>query len=142
VDLPPGWPNPEQFGLLENRIHLAQRAVPNRGGYGLVPSPLWPTASPETLADVGRILLDYLRRELTIKVDVLDRNREEQLVQRSEQRLIDPSNLGSREDLSCSTVMFPISLGPGGFRGWRYLSAWGGFGLVLRRPAPFAHQGR
>jgi hypothetical protein len=39
---------------------------------------------------VAKTLLDYMRRELAIKVDYLDPHAQERIQQQSSQRLIDP----------------------------------------------------
>ena len=62
---------------------------------------------PTDRARVARTLLDYMRRELAIKVDALDPSRQEALKQRSSQRLTGPWAIDELETLLYSATLFP-----------------------------------
>jgi len=141
LDLKRGWrvtsPNLEQVGLLE----IAYESLDDVCGA----EHIWADkhlslrgASPKERRYVAHILLDYLRRELAIKVDYLDRNYLEQLQQRSSQRLVGPWALDDVSQLEYARTVVPRSQQRGDFRGWSYLSARSGFGRLLRRPTTFA----
>jgi ATP-dependent helicase YprA (DUF1998 family) len=144
VDLPPGWrvtqPNLEQCGLLEIEYISLDELCDAEHVWADKHEALR-NASRETRQRVCRTLLDHLRRELAIKVDVLERDEQERLVQRSSQRLRDPWDLGSLDELDYSSVVMPRSRLGTDFRGWNYVSARGGFGQFLRRHATFADAG-
>src|SRR5262249_21045161 len=92
-DLKRGWrvtsPNLEQCGLLEIRsLSLDELCEANEEWQRTHPA--LASASPETRRRVCKVLLDFMRRELAIKVNYLDRTFQEQIQQKSSQRLIDP----------------------------------------------------
>jgi very-short-patch-repair endonuclease len=136
VDLPPGWritqPNLEQCALLEiEYVSLDELCAAER---------VWAdkhdalrTATPADRERACRTLLDQLRRELVIKADVLHRDEQERLVQRSSQRLRDPWDLGTLDELQYASVVLPRSREAADARGWTYVSSRGGFGQYLRR---------
>jgi ATP-dependent helicase YprA (DUF1998 family)/very-short-patch-repair endonuclease len=139
-DLKRGWrvtaPNLEQCGLLQIRYESLKEACEAEDLWqGTHPALL--TASPETRADVARTLLDFMRRELAIKVDYLDSGYQEQIRQQSNQRLCDPWAMDESEKLVSSSVLYPRSRRRNDFRGNVYLSARGGFGRYLRRKTTF-----
>lgn len=94
-------------------------------------------ADPRTREEVARVLLDFMRRELAIKVDVLDRDRQEEMVRRSSQHLIPPWAIDEGEPLTYASVVYPRSRVMGDDREATYLSARGGFGQYLRRQGTF-----
>ena len=73
-DLQRGWritaPNLEQCGLLEIR-YLSLDELCQAEDVWQNSHPALVTASPQTRMQVARVLLDYMRRELAIKVDIL-----------------------------------------------------------------------
>jgi hypothetical protein len=139
-DLRRGWrimsPNLEQTGLLRIEYQSLDEVcdaedVWAKGHPALV------SAAPNTRAAIARVLLDYLRRELAIKVDYLDETFQEQLRQRSGQRLKSPWAIDENEALTHATVVLPRSARSGDSREWTYLSARGGFGQYLGRRSTF-----
>lgn len=97
------------------------------------PHPALTLASPVDRERVARTLLDYMRRELAIKVDALDRDRQEGLKQRSSQRLAGTWAIDELDNLLYSAVLFPRSRTIDDDRNAVYLSPRGGFGLYLSR---------
>ena len=87
----------------------------------------------ETPLAVAKVLLDYMRRELAIKVDYLDRLMLERIRQQSNQRLIAPWAIDEGEQLEYAARLFPRASRPHDYGGDLYLSARGGFGQYLRR---------
>ncbi len=140
-DLKRGWritsPNLEQCGLLEiDYISLGDvcgaEDVWNRGHQALV------TASSETRRKIAVVLLDYMRRELAIKVEYLDSRAQESIQQQSAQRLIAPWAVDENEGMERAAILFPRpSRGRQDYRGNVYLSPRGGFGQYLRRTTTF-----
>ena len=136
LDLRRGWritsPNLEQCGLLTIEYedlpavcaddelwqsrHEALRAIP-----------------PESRLELCRVLLDYMRRELAIKVDYLDPARSEELKQQSSQHLITPWALDEDEDLLYATRLFPRKREDGDDRSESYLSGLSSYGHYTRR---------
>ena len=82
---------------------------------------------------VARVLLDFMRRELAIKVTYLDPEGQESLRQLSNQRLIAPWAMDENEILEHSAILFPRrKLGDQEeYGGNLYLSPRGGFGQYL-----------
>jgi ATP-dependent helicase YprA (DUF1998 family)/very-short-patch-repair endonuclease len=135
-DLRRGWritaPNLEQTGLLSigylsldelceaeevwERCHTALRS-----------------ASSQTRARIGKVLLDYMRRELCIDVEFLNELSLEQIWRQSQQRLTAPWAIDENEKKTFSSLLFPRSSTNGDYRGHVYLSGYGGFGQYLRR---------
>jgi ATP-dependent helicase YprA (DUF1998 family) len=140
-DLKRGWritaPNLEQCGLLEitylSLDEVCQAEDVWDGGH-----PALTTATPQTRYEVAKTLLDFMRRELAIKVDYLDRMTQERIQQQSSQRLIPPWALDENEQLEHAAILYPRSLRPDqDYGGNVYLSPRGGFGQYLRRPSTF-----
>lgn len=139
-DLQRGWritsPNLEQAGLLEIRYLSLDELCASEPDW----RPLHPalaSASPKTRASVAKVLLDFMRRELAIKVDYLETTFQERLVQQSSQRLADPWGIDENERLEHASILLPRSRSDEDYGGYTYLSARGGFGLYLRRRATF-----
>jgi ATP-dependent helicase YprA (DUF1998 family) len=139
-DLRRGWritsPNLEQCGLLKieykSLADLCQAEEEwNESHLCLAGAP------PDIREEVAKVLLDFMRRELVIKVDFLDRQRQEQLKQRSSQRLRPPWAIDEDETLAEASILFPRSRQPGDYGGHTFLSARGGFGQYLRRGPTF-----
>lgn len=140
-DLKRGWritsPNLEQCGLLEikysslfdvchaedlwERSHVALQS-----------------ATPETRMKVAKVLLDFMRRELAIKVDYLDQVFQERIQQQSSQHLLWPWAIDEDEVMVHAAVLYPRSVRKSSdYRGDVFLSPRGGFGLYLRRQNTF-----
>ncbi|MCC6457080.1 MAG: DEAD/DEAH box helicase [Caldilineaceae bacterium] len=141
-DLRRGWrvtsPNLEQVGLLR----IEYKSLDDLCAYEDPWKKLHPAladALPETRAKVAKTLLDYLRRELAIKVDYLRSDYQETIQQRSSQRLKEPWALDEQEVLAFAKIAFPRSRTPHEVRENLHISARGGFGSYLRRPATLPH---
>jgi ATP-dependent helicase YprA (DUF1998 family)/very-short-patch-repair endonuclease len=138
-DLRRGWrialPNLEQCGLLE--IDYADLdAVCAAEDVWKAKHPALVTATPVMRARIARTLLDYMRRELAIKVDYLDSHYQERIQQISSQRLVEPWAIDEDERMEYASTLIPRSSdGNDGRSGYTYVSARGGFGIYLRRPA-------
>ncbi len=144
-DLQRGWritlPNLEQCGLLEIR-YLSLDDVCAAQDVWEKCHPALASAQPETRREVARTLLDFMRRELAIKVDALDPLAHERLRQLSDQRLAEPWRIDENEKLETWRILFP-SPRPDEARWNVHLSPRGGFGLYLRRPQTFPeHAGK
>ncbi|MEO8354697.1 MAG: DEAD/DEAH box helicase [Chloroflexota bacterium] len=138
-DLKRGWritsPNLEQCGLLEIEYTSLDDVCSAED--------LWQTAHPalagaslETRRQICRVLLDFMRRDLAIKVDYLNPIYQESLKQLSSQRLSPPWAIDESEKLDHAAVLFPRSRqsqGNDDYGGNVYLSARGGYGQFLRR---------
>jgi hypothetical protein len=142
-DLKRGWrvtsPNLEQCGLLEIR-YLSLDELSEANEEWQATHPLLVGATPAVRRRVCKVLLDYLRRELAIKVNYLERTYQESIQQKSSQRLIDPWAIDENEAqvLEYAAVAFPRpSSGQGDTGDYVFLSARGGFGLFLGRRATF-----
>jgi ATP-dependent helicase YprA (DUF1998 family)/very-short-patch-repair endonuclease len=151
-DLRRGWrvtsPNLEQCGLLNiDYMSLPEFcAAENKWQEFRTPEgqleiihPLLSSATPEQREAVCRALLDYMRRELAIRVKSLDPDEQETLRLLSGQYLIAPWSLDALEELERSKVCYPRSRGQtrGNERSAIYLSPRGGFALFLKRPTTF-----
>jgi ATP-dependent helicase YprA (DUF1998 family) len=140
IDQKRGWritsPNLEQTGLLAidyvSLDDLVEDEEAWAGRHGVLVS-----ASPSERRAACRTLLDYLRRELAIKVDYLDALRQEQVVQASSQWLTGNWALDENEQLTHGFVCFPRSRGKGDTYDGLFVSARGGFGQYLRRSSTF-----
>jgi ATP-dependent helicase YprA (DUF1998 family) len=140
VDLRRGWrvtqPNLEQCGLLEIEYPALDEMAASESLWADA-HPALVSATPAVRERVGRVLLDYLRRELAIKVEYLDRDEQESLVQRSIQRLAGLWAVDDQAELGYATAAVPRSRRPGDYRGRAYVSARGGFGAFLRKTTTF-----
>jgi ATP-dependent helicase YprA (DUF1998 family)/very-short-patch-repair endonuclease len=145
-DLKRGWrvtsPNLEQCGLLEIRYLSLDELCDAEEEWKATHLAL-AAASPSTRRRVAKVLLDYLRRELAIKAGYLDRTFQEQIQQKSSQRLIDPWAIDENEAraMEYASVAFPRpSSGQTDTGEYVFLSARGGFGQFLGRRATFPDQ--
>lgn len=142
-DLKRGWritaPNLEQCGLLEIK-YLSLDEVCKATDIWEKLHPALATASPEARYKIAKTLLDYMRRELAIKVEYLDIARQEQITQQSSQRLLAPWAIDENEyrQMEHSSILFPRSRARDDYRGYAYLSARGGFGQFIRRSSTFS----
>ncbi|MFV2070108.1 MAG: DEAD/DEAH box helicase, partial [Pirellulales bacterium] len=139
-DLRRGWritaPNLEQCGLLKIEYKALSDLCAAEEEWEQV-HPSLAGASPDNREQVSKVLLDHMRRELVIKVDFLNRQHQEQLKQKSSQRLRPPWAIDEDESLAEATILFPRSRQRGDYRGHTFLSARGGFGQYLRRNTTF-----
>jgi ATP-dependent helicase YprA (DUF1998 family)/very-short-patch-repair endonuclease len=141
-DLKRGWritsPNLEQCGLLEIK-YLSLDEVCRDEAVWAQSHPALVSASPEMRLKVAQVLLDYMRRELAIKVDYLDPRYQESIQQQSSQRLVSPWAIDENETMEHAAILFPRSQRDKDFGGNVFLSARGGFGQYLRRSTTFDH---
>ncbi|MBI3455019.1 MAG: DUF1998 domain-containing protein [Candidatus Rokubacteria bacterium] len=139
-DLQRGWrvtsPNLEQCGLLEIR-YLSLDELCRAEDVWQPLHPALAKASPEGRMEIARTLLDFMRRELAIKVDSLEPVAQERIQQQSSQRLIAPWAIDENERMERAAVLYPRSSRPGDPGDNVYLSPRGGFGQYLRRPTTF-----
>lgn len=140
-DLQRGWritsPNLEQCGLLDIQYVSLEEVCSAEDLWHNV-HPALAGATPETRQQVCRVLLDFMRRELAIKVDYLDAAYQESMKQLSSQRLEPPWALDETEKLDHSAILFPRPRGQeSDYGGNVYLSSKGGYGQYLRRNATF-----
>ena len=141
LDLRRGWritfPNLEQCGLLEI-TYLSLEEVCQAEDIWQESHPALVMAKPATRAKIAKVLLDYMRRELAIKVDYLDTHEQERIQQQSSQRLVSPWAIDENEKMEHASILFPRpSKGGQDYQGYVYLSPYGGFGQYLRRRGTF-----
>ncbi|MGB7124155.1 MAG: DEAD/DEAH box helicase [Thermoplasmata archaeon] len=143
-DLKRGWrvtaPNLEQCGLLEIK-YLSLDDVCHAEDVWRETHPALAHAPPAKRMEVAKTLLDYMRRELAIRVDSLNSVTQERIRQQSIQRLIPPWALDEKERMETATILYPRSRREGDYRGNLYVSPRGGFGAYLRRHSTFPHLG-
>ena len=144
LDLQRGWrltsPNLEQCGLLvidyESLIDVCQAEdVWARSHAALVSS------TPQTREKVARALLDYMRRELAIKVECLDESGQIRIRERSRQRLAGRWAIDEDEQLENARLLLPRSRRLNDDRAFTYVSPYGDFGRFLRRHNTFENHG-
>jgi len=141
-DLKRGWritsPNLEQSGLLRIEYASLEELCAAEDIWQNAHEVLV-SATPETRLRIAKVLLDYMRRELAIKVTYLDQGSQESLRQLSSQRLIAPWAMDENEILEHSSILFPRrKLGDQDeYGGNLYLSPRGGYGQFLRRNTTF-----
>lgn len=139
-DLRTGWrvtsPNLEQTGLLEVRYAYLEDLCANDVEWQGCHEALV-TATPAERADVCRALLDWMRRDLAIKVDVLDAASHDVLWARSDQNLIAPWAIDEQEryDLQVGNVVWLSGRGPSDPRNSLYLTSRSAPGQHLARRA-------
>lgn len=138
-DLKRGWrvtsPNLEQTGLLEIQYSSLTELCLDHSEWTGIHSALI-QSSIENRIKVLQTLLDYLRKELAVKVDYLDRSYQERMQQRSSQHLIEPWAIEEQDaqTMTFSKIAFPRSRKENDFAGNFYVSGRGKFGIYLRRP--------
>jgi len=140
-DLRRGWrvnvPNLEQVGLLKiDYKHLKPIAEGNE--FWAASHEALASAAPDAREQILKTLLDYMRRELVLKVDFLEPDYQERLLRLSNQHLRDPWAMDEDDKPTYSSILFPTSrpkddsyLGNTGK--YRYVSSRGGMGRYLRR---------
>lgn len=102
-------------------------------------------ASPATRAAVMRVLLDFMRRELAISSDQLNRQHQATMAANSRQYLVDPWLIEESDEhsLSFASVLYPRPRRKDSdSRSAVFLSPRGSFGGYLRRPGSFPHLSR
>jgi ATP-dependent helicase YprA (DUF1998 family) len=133
-----GWrvtsPNLEQTGLLRIEWDSLAELCATEDAWASS-HPALADALPAQREELGRTLLDWMRRELAIKVEFLSASYQDQVRQRSAQWLKGPWALDEDERLFSATVAFARSRGDDDYRGHVYLSGRSGFGMYLARRA-------
>lgn len=136
-DLERGWrltqPNLEQCGLLKIVYDDLDELAGN--------SDIWSSAHPslgdaavELREHILHVLLDTIRRDLAIRVDVLDQHQQETMEKRAAQRLVGAWSIED-ERLEYAREVLPRGRRKNiDSREWTFVSARGGFGQFLRRP--------
>ena len=157
-DLQSGWrvtaPNLEDCGLLKFEYEglagsdglLAEQDLwetgfdirAQRGEDEFIPAPPSLRCCPvETREEILCTLLDELRRELAVKIDVLDPQKQLDLVEQTTPRLQDGTvwYLEETRELVKATIAFPCTkrAGPRGVYNGQYFSSAGNYGRYLRR---------
>ena len=134
-DLERGWrltqPNLEQTGLLTIEYESLPELAADESEWANA-HPALAEATPLTREFVLRVLLDTIRRELAVKVDVMEADEQERIRSRSDQRLAGPWAI-SEERLRFAPVVLPRGRSRGDTRDAYFISARGGFGQFLRR---------
>lgn len=140
LDQKRGWritsPNLEQTGLLQIDYVSLDDLISDEDAWGETHGAL-SLASPPERRQVAKTLLDFMRRELAIKVDYLDVLRQEQIVQASNQWLTGSWAIDENEQLTHSFVCYPRGRGSEDTRDSIFVSGRGGFGQYLRRQSTF-----
>ena len=136
-DLRRGWrltqPNLEQCGLLTIEYDSLHELAGDRSQWADC-HPALAGCSPDKLEGILEVLLDWMRRELAVRVEMLDRQSQESLERRADQRLTGPWSLSDEGRLEYATEVVARPSRPRDPRSWRYVSAYGIFGQFLRRP--------
>ncbi len=143
-DLERGWrltqPNLEQTGLLKiiypSLDELAEDETEWVGCH-----PALAEVTPETRRFVLEVLLDTIRRDLAVKVDVMEADEQERIRARSDQRLTGPWAL-DEDRLRFAPIVVPRGRSKADVRDSVFISARGGFGQFLRRPNALGGQQR
>ncbi len=142
LDLRRGWritsPNLEQCGLLEITYQDLDEICEDQDTWerdhkGKPRHPLLAAMSVGLRRDLCKVLLDFMRRELAIKVMYLDASYNEGIKLQSGQHLKDPWAIDEDEELVHAGCLFPRPRGEGADRGYVYLSARGRYGHYLRQ---------
>jgi ATP-dependent helicase YprA (DUF1998 family) len=135
-DLKRGWrvvmPNLEQSGLLEIQYQSLDELCAHETLWSKH-HPALAGASPSVRSAIAKTLLDYLRRELVLKVSYLDAQYQESLRHQSTQKLREPWALDEGERLEFARVLIPRAMSQGDYRGHVYMSGRSGFGMYLKR---------
>ena len=164
-DLERGWritaPNLEQTGLLEFDYKYLTDLAADRDCWTERFEKFWSTeakdqsrkisihpalvsADPTTREQILRDLLAWIRSELAIKVNYLNRLKQEEILQTSFQRLIPPWGFDETdkiETLVHAPILYPRPREKDDYGG-KFLTAAGGFGDYLRRTGTFPHYGK
>jgi len=139
-DLKRGWrvtsPNLEQCGLLQIEYSSLDEICSEDHEWTACHAAL-ATARKVTRTRVAKTLLDYMRRELAIHVDYLDREVQERIRQRNNQWLTGAWAVDENELLEYAAFAYPRSRRPHDYGGNVYLSSRGGYGQFLGRPTTF-----
>lgn len=143
-DLERGWritsPNLEQCGLLTIG-YLSLDEVCKEEEMWRNCHPALTGASPQTRGEVAKVLLDFMRQELAIRVDYLDSLAQERIQQQSSQHLILPWSIDENETMVHASVLYPRLRRSSDYGGNVFVSARSGFGQFVRRGKTFPGYG-
>ena len=146
-DLKRGWritsPNLEQCDLLEIQYSSLEEVSRDQSIWEKYHKAL-AKATPQIRARICKVLLDLMRRELAIKMEVLDPIYQESIKLQSKDRLKAPWAIDDREKMEFASILLPKPRGKEELerdRSFTYLSGRGGFGKFLRRKATFGELG-
>jgi very-short-patch-repair endonuclease len=91
--------------------------------------------TPELRQELLRTLLDLLRRSLAVKVDVLDRNKQQDLIDQTNPRLLEGTvwYIEDKRELVSAMVAYPRAKMAGEQRADLFVSSYGSYGQYLRR---------
>ncbi len=135
-DLRRGWritsPNLEQCGLLEID-YVSLREVCEAEDIWEASHPALKHTKPADRIEITKTLLDFMRRELVVNADYLERRKLEQIQHQSNQRLASPWAIDEDEKLEHAARLFPRPRRKNDYLGETYMSARGGYGQYLRR---------
>ena len=139
-DLRRGWritaPNLEQCGLLQIKYPSLDELCQAQDIWVKKHAAL-ANAAPDVRESICTVLLDHMRRELAIKVDYLNPDRQSAFEQQSRQRLIAPWAIDENEQLSAGAILYPRSQQDRDDLNNTFLSSRGGFGQYLGRNNTF-----
>ena len=140
-DLRRGWrislPNLEQCGLLRVDYESLDDVCAAEDVWARF-HPALVGAAPATRGEIARVLLDFMRRELAIKVQYLDSDVQQRIKERNYNLLRLPWALDEDEKLEPGTIALARSRRSDEWRaGFTYVSARGAFGQYLRRSGIF-----
>jgi len=139
-DLRRGWrvtsPNLEQCGLLKIEYPWLKDVCEAEHVWQDM-HPALVSAAPDLRHRISKTLLDYMRRELVIKVAYLNRDDQEKIKQRSYQYLKLPWAIEENEELAHAAILYPRPRSDQDYFGNVFLSPRGGFGQYLRNTIRF-----
>ncbi|KWX01822.1 DEAD/DEAH box helicase domain protein [Carbonactinospora thermoautotrophica] len=144
LDLERGWrvtmPNLEQTGLIRfDYVDLAEIAAEPECWADV--HPVLRDDDPAHRAELGRIVLDEMRRALAVDVDVLTAEGFERLQKQSDQHLTGPWALPQNSPLPQVRTVFATPAGRGSPRAHVHFTGRSALGRYLRRPREFPHAG-
>lgn len=144
-DLKRGWritsPNLEECGLLRIEYSSLEELAKAEDVWSDKHFVL-KSADPKTRTLIAAVLLDYMRRELAIKVDYLTDATQEQIKLQSSAKLIPPWAIDEGERLETASILYPRPRQRNDWRGNVYLSSRSGFAQFLRRTGTLPGAGR
>jgi very-short-patch-repair endonuclease len=136
VDMERGWriamPNVEQLGLVQVEYRSLRELCENSEDWREC-HPLLRNASADLRETTCRVLLDHLRRELAIDIDVLSTHFEDSIKQRIRMHLSDAWSSEVHLRLRVGSVAFPHAAGEHERPNSVYISPRGAFGAYLRK---------
>ena len=139
-DLRSGWrvtsPNLEQIGLLKIGYAFLEELCANESEWSDCHEAL-AMATPAERVTLCTAILDWMRRDLAVKVDVLDKNHHDTLWSRSDQNLVQPWAIDEQErfDLEVGKIVWLGARGGRDPENWLYLTPRSAPGQHIARRA-------